>query len=215
MTVHTRKHVLVLGDNAKAPYHPLINIQEELSAILGEEQYEISYTDNYNTLDVDILHACDLFISYTDCWSSPIETDQAAALMQYVHQGGSLLVIHNGISLQSREECAELIGARFTGHPDYQSLEFHFSDTEHPVTRGVAPFFLEEEPYRFEFLPASHVSVLMEYAMEGQLYPAAWTANRGRGRLVYLMPGHHKPSFLHPACRQLIRNSANWLTEQL
>ncbi|SFS71187.1 ThuA domain-containing protein [Paenibacillus sp. BC26] len=210
-----QKHVLVLGDNARAPYHPLINIQEELSAILGEEQYEISYTDNYNSLDADILHACDLFISYTDCWSLPIETEQAAALMQYVHQGGSLLVIHNGISLQSREECVELIGARFTGHPDYQTLDFRFTHAEHPITDGVEPFSLEEEPYMFEFHPAGSVNLLMEYVLEGQRYPAAWTDNRGKGRLVYLMPGHHKPSFLHPASRQLIRNSADWLTKPL
>ncbi|WP_165822483.1 ThuA domain-containing protein [Paenibacillus montanisoli] len=209
--MNTPKHVLVLGDDASAPYHPLSNIKDELAAILGD-RYAIDMTDKYCALDPEIIHAYDLMISYTDCWTAPVTKKQAASLIQFVQCGGSLLIIHNGISLQSREECARLIGGKFTGHPDYQRLDFRKTDIEHPVTYGIEPFSLDEEPYQFEFYPEANVEVLLEYKLDDRRIPAAWTAARGQGRIVYLMPGHHKPSFLHPSCRTLIQNSAQWLT---
>ncbi|SEN96611.1 ThuA domain-containing protein [Paenibacillus sp. OV219] len=210
MTV--QKHILVLGDNnERAPYHPLINIQDELAAILGDH-YAIDITDNYSALDPDNIHSYDLIIAYTDCWSVPVTEHQAASLVQFVQRGGSLLVIHNGISLQSREECALLIGGKFTGHPDYQRLDFCKTEIQHPITSGIEPFSLEEEPYQFEFYADACNEVLLEYTLDDRRIPAAWTAIRGQGRIVYLMPGHHKPSFLHPSCRRLIQNCAQWLT---
>ncbi|REE94652.1 hypothetical protein A8990_101448 [Paenibacillus taihuensis] len=120
MTV--QKRILVLGDNnERAPYHPLDHIQDELAAIIGDH-HAIDMMDNYSVLDTDILQSYDLMIAYTDCWTTPVTEDQAASLSQFVQRGGSLLVIHNGISLQSREACARLIGGKFTGHPDYQRL---------------------------------------------------------------------------------------------
>ncbi|WP_308639432.1 ThuA domain-containing protein [Paenibacillus silvisoli] len=211
MTVH--KHILVLGDNnERAPYHPLSRIQDELAAILGDG-YAIDMTDNYSALDPEIIHSYDLMIAYTDCWTAPVTERQAASLIQFVQRGGSLLVIHNGISLQSREACAKLIGGKFTGHPDYQRLDFSKTAIEHPVTSGIEPFSLEEEPYQFEFYPDASIDVLLEYSLGDRRIPAAWTATRGQGRIVYLMPGHHMPSFLHPSSRRLIQNSAQWLTE--
>ncbi|WP_164545721.1 ThuA domain-containing protein [Paenibacillus albus] len=210
MSVH--KNILVLGDNnERAPYHPLKNIQDELAAILGD-LYTIHFTDNYSSLDPENLHSYDLMIAYTDCWNAPITEQHAASITQFVQRGGSLLVIHNGISLQSREECSKLIGGKFTGHPDYQLLDFRKTAVQHPVTIGIEPFSLEEEPYQFEFYSDASIEVLLEYTLDDRRIPAAWTIARGEGRIVYLMPGHHKPSFLHPSSRRLIQNSAQWLT---
>lgn len=207
-----QKHILVLGDNnERAPYHPLINIQEELAAILGDS-YAIHLTDDYNVLDPAILQSYDLMIAYNDCWTTPVAESQADSLIEFVQLGGSLLVIHNGISLQSRESCAKLIGGKFTGHPEYQRLDFFKTAVTHPVTSGIEPFSLEEEPYQFEVYSDAGIEVLLEYKLSEKRIPAAWTATRGLGHIVYVMPGHHKPSFLHPSCRRLIQNSAGWLT---
>ncbi|WP_181909357.1 ThuA domain-containing protein [Paenibacillus taihuensis] len=89
---------------------------------------------------------------------------------------------------------------------------FNQTAVTHPITSGIEPFSLEEEPYQFEFYSDANVEVLLEYKLGDQRIPAAWTAARGRGRIVYLMPGHHKPSFLHPSSRKLIQNSVQWLT---
>lgn len=203
-------HAIVLGDNARASYHPLEQVESELRSILGET-YILDSSEDYNVLRTNKLSSYDLFISYTDCWQGGVTSEQITGLLKYVFAGGKLLVIHNGISLQQREEYSQMIGARFTGHPPYQRLQFSPAASDHPIVQGIEPFSMEEEPYLFHFHSPGDLTVLLEYALDGQAMPAAWTSSYGEGSFVYLMPGHHLPSFQHEAYRRLIRSSANWL----
>ncbi|MFD2874827.1 hypothetical protein ACFTAO_00760 [Paenibacillus rhizoplanae] len=54
---------------------------------------------------------------------------------------------------------------------------------------------IEDEPYYFEQHPHFETTVLAEYPHDGAMRPAAWCHTFGEGRVVYLMPGHHLPSF--------------------
>ncbi|MNE91636.1 Trehalose utilization [compost metagenome] len=81
---------------------------------------------------------------------------------------------------------------------------------EHDITEGIEDFKLDEEPYRFEFDPFTEKTVLLEYEADGETYPAAWCHRYGQGRVVFLMPGHHEPTFRHPAVRKLILGAATW-----
>ncbi|WJH32815.1 ThuA domain-containing protein [Paenibacillus sp. CC-CFT747] len=122
-----------------------------------------------------------------------------------------MLVIHNGISLQAHESLYKLLGARFTGHPPYQALSFQVRESDHPLLQGISSFILEEEPYQYEVHPETERDVVLTYEAQGQVWPAAWVTRHGAGRLVYVMPGHHAPTFLHPEVRRLLRNAADWL----
>lgn len=210
---HVRKQALVIGNNADAPYHPLNAVQERLQQILKED-FELTVSLDYDQLAGDALENYDLCISYTDRWEEAVSAEQAAGLLTYVAKGGGLLVVHNGISLQVRPELAQLIGAKFTEHPPYTELEFgvaaDFGNASHPVVEGIEPFTLAEEPYRFEFDPFCAKKVLLTYRHEGQEWPAAWAHSYGLGKVVFLMPGHHLPSFQHPEVAKLLRGGAKW-----
>lgn len=203
---------LLLGDHSKAPYHPVPPIWEELRSI-ASGQLELDWIEDYHDVTRDQLQAYSLCISYTDCWKEEVSDEFAAALKAYTSFGGRLLVLHNGISLQVNESCYRLIGARFTGHPPYQPLRFHAISGEHEIMQGITSFELEEEPYEFEFHPEAKPNFLLEYELDGERRPAAWTLACGAGRIVYLMPGHHAPSFRHPVYQALIQNSVRWLLE--
>ncbi|WP_435924678.1 ThuA domain-containing protein [Paenibacillus sp. DYY-L-2] len=209
MNNHSKPKALLIGDYKDAPYHPLEAVEEKLLQIL-ESGWQVSTTDQYDSLLRENNSAYRLYISYADRWDRPVSSEQTAGLLSYVAEGGGLLVLHNGISLQARPEMAQMIGARFTGHPAYQELGFHVEMPEHPVTAGIRPFTMEEEPYRFEMAPLSDHEVLLTYHHEGERYPATWARSYGLGRIAYLMPGHHLESFLHPEYAKLIQNAANW-----
>ncbi|MFC5650160.1 ThuA domain-containing protein [Paenibacillus solisilvae] len=207
------KHAIVLGDNGdRAPYHPLVSIESELRSILGDN-YVLDSTEDYNVLSTEKLNRYDLFISCTDCFRGEVADEQITGLLSYVSAGGKLLVIHNGISLQVREEFSKMVGARFTGHPPYQLLNFHPTAADHPIMQGTRPFSMEDEPYLFQFHSPlkDDLTILLSYTLDGEIKPAAWTASYGKGRFVYLMPGHSLPSFQQEAYRTLIRSSADWL----
>ncbi|WJH32814.1 hypothetical protein N6H14_21420 [Paenibacillus sp. CC-CFT747] len=61
------KRVLLMGDNERAPYHPMNRIEEELRGIL-EDEFALESRTDYNQLDEGMLKAYDLCLSYTDCW---------------------------------------------------------------------------------------------------------------------------------------------------
>jgi hypothetical protein len=208
-----RKAVLV-GDNKLAQYHPLHAVEQELRTTLEEAELQLISTENHDIFQADGLAPYNLCIVYTDRWGTPASSAQTAGLLRYVAGGGGLLVLHNGISLQARNELSQMIGAKFTGHPPYGPLEFRATDSGHDIMRGIEGFAMDEEPYRFERDPFVATTVLLEYVHEGTSWPAAWAHEYGLGRVAYLMPGHHTGSLRHPMYRKLIAQSAKWVCER-
>jgi type 1 glutamine amidotransferase len=112
--------------------------------------------------------------------------------------------------VQCSYELAQMIGARFTGHPSYQRLHDAGTAEGHPLLEGVGDFTMDEEPYLFEFDPFTEKTVFLEFEYEGKRYPAGWEHAYGLGKVVYLQPGHHAPSFQPSDYRRLVLNSARW-----
>jgi uncharacterized protein len=204
-------NALLIGDFTEAPWHPLEPARQELESILGSE-FRLAATEDYNDLSKLDRQQYALCIAYTDCWNRQPVSEQTAGLLQYVAGGGGLLVLHNGISLQISYELQQMLGARFTGHPPYQLLQYYRSMPNHPLMNGVGDFVLEEEPYMFDFDPFTPKKVVLEFEYEGNRHPAAWELTFGLGRVVYLQPGHHAPSFRPESYRRLVLNSARWVT---
>jgi len=211
------KKARLLGDEAKALYHPLSGPAEEIKRAL-ETGFDLEITEEYDRMLSHSLQDLALFVSYTDCWSSAPSNEQAFGLLGYVEEGGGLLVVHTGISLCGNESLIPLIGGRFTGHPPYQSLEFTIPPglEEHPIVRGIPGFELEDEPYRFEFDEYEAVpqrkgsTILLHYRHEDRLWPAAWCHTYGQGRVVYFMPGHRAEALRHPQAQAFLRAAAKW-----
>ncbi|MGG1517854.1 ThuA domain-containing protein [Paenibacillus oryzisoli] len=200
---------LLLGNNDDAPYHPLRAVQERIIAILGAG-YDVTAAEGTSHLRPETLKPYSLVISYLDIWKKVPAPAEVAGLLHYVAGGGGLLVVHNGISVQGSPELSQLIGARFTGHPAYTTLPFALAGGDHPLTASLQPFVMDEEPYRFELDPLAQIDVLLTYAHEGQDWPAAWVRPYGLGRVAYLAPGHHLPSFQSEAYADWIRAAAKW-----
>lgn len=211
--MNERMKVWMVGDATDAPWHPLEPARQEVAAILGDE-FQITATEDYDSFEALKIEEYPICISYTDCWKRDLTREQTAGLLRYVAGGGSLLVIHNGISLQRSYELLQMIGAKFTGHPPYQKLAYYGTADNHPLMEGVADFELDEEPYLFEFDPFTKKTVFMEFEFEGKRYPAAWEHAYGLGKVVYLQPGHHAPSFQPEAYRRLVLNSVRHLSKR-
>ncbi|GIQ69581.1 hypothetical protein XYCOK13_24050 [Xylanibacillus composti] len=205
---------LVLGDNAKADWHPFDKIREGVTTILSEV-VEITYTEDYDALLADSLNSYDVFVSLADQWKNKLTSEQTAGLLSFVSNGGAFVCIHNGISLQSRSEVCRMIGAKFTGHPPYREIQIEVAATDHPIMKDVPSFIIQDEPYQYDLLPYTDKTVLMEYEHEGGRVPAGWCQEYGLGRVVYLMPGHDAGPFDIPAYRTVIRQSVQWAAKLL
>ena len=210
----SRVKALALGSYSEVKYHPFEGVDRELQNIL-EHDMELTCSEDLTLLNQKELSGYPLVIAYTEFSDHPLPQDQVAALISYVANGGGLLVIHNGISLQRNQELELMLGARFTHHPDFTALSVTISQPEHPIMQGIEDFVIEDEPYYFEHLPHLQTTILAEYLHDGAMRQAAWCHEFGLGRVVYFMPGHHLPSFSVEPFRQMIRQGALWAAAKL
>jgi type 1 glutamine amidotransferase len=201
--------VLLVGDHEAAEWHPLEPIRIELEAIL-ENEFELISTEDYDAFSDLESSGYKLCISYTDCWKRDLTARQKAGLLKFVAGGGSLIVLHSGISIQRSYELLQMVGAKFVRHPKYQELQYYGVSEGHPLLEGVDSFTVDEEPYMFEFDPFTKKTIFLEYEYEGNRYPAGWEQDYALGKVIYLQPGHNTVSFQPAAYRQLILNSARW-----
>ena len=170
-------------------------------------------TADYSILTDD--HPADMgvMIAYTDRWNDPVTRQQAGGIVRFIQRGGGLVLLHSGISLATNPELEELIGARFIGHPAYQSLSFRpvvGKGGAHPIVQHIEPFDSPDEPYRYSLSPSNDREIILEYSLDGQFYPAAWVQRSGAGRIAVLMPGHNRDSLQHVQVKRLIRSASLW-----
>lgn len=210
MEQKNRPSCLVLGNYTNVSYHPLKGPDKELQEIL--QGFEIEFTEDYDRFCGTSLRPYDLCVSYTE---DRLSDEQVAGLCSYVLNGGGLLAIHNGISVNARYEAAHLIGGRFRAHPDQKVLTYKPANTGHGILDGIGSFSMQEEPYQFDIDNLIETTLLLEYESEGRQWPAAWAHSYGRGRVAYLSPGHNTGSFMDPVYRELIHRSALWTAHLL
>jgi len=198
------KKIIAIG-TSDAKYHPLTSLAELGDTICG---YSLLCTNDHSRfLD---LNEYSMLICYVDEWEHPLEADHATALKEYISSGGKILSIHNGISTQNTPGLTEITGARFTQHPPSENLLIQ-PIAGHPVTEGVPAFTVFDEPYHYEI--SEPINILATYDWRGEAIPAAWERSYGKGKLVYLMPGHDSAVFQNEAYQQLIQNSIRYLLD--
>lgn len=204
---------IVIGDYLAAPYHKLSSVENELRDILSSN-VDLSFTEDRAYFNYEKLSRFDICILYVDCWEKRLSHEQMAGLLCYTASGGKLLIIHNGISYQNNPEFAQLVGGKFIGHPPYQKLNYKIVKDEHPIVKGISDFEMEEELYTFELDNLCDKEILMTASEGVSTVPAAWVKTYGKGKVVYLAPGHDRKSFENASFKKLIKNSGLWLLGQ-
>lgn len=198
------KKILLFGMYENAMYHPLTDIDIYLKSLVSDKELDV--TDQIEKICE--AEQYDAVISYWDDWNEPIPEKAANALYRYVENGGSLLALHNGISIQLQDRLKKLVGGKFITHPEQETLTFVVKKNE--MTDGCKDFSMKEEPYQFE-LEDDGKEIILTYLYREKEYPAGWRKYFGKGKVVYLAPGHTIHSFFNPEYTLLIRKSLEWL----
>ena len=192
-------HILLLGTYHQAPYHPLTGVDRILTDLLSDLG-EIRVTDRLE--DLAGLQSRDLLISYLDQWDTPIPKSAGDAILDFMEKDGRMLILHNGISLQSDERLIPLMGGRFDHHP--AQVPLCFSPEKGTCLEDIPAFTIMEEPYQFTHL-APDLKPLLTYVYDGKTCLAGW--KRGE-HVIYRCPGHTAQTFEETSYQQMIRRCA-------
>jgi type 1 glutamine amidotransferase len=201
-------------------------------APLAEKGFQFDSIANANDFSPDILPQypvvllakCDE-VSQTDKQSWKTEAVQQA-FINYVTNGGGLLVVHAGTVPGTHTEALDrLIGCRFKFHPKACSVTVQ-PVKPHPVSKGVEMFREQDEHYRLELIAPDADIIIASYSQRqgkedkyqedpynnspAAICPAGYVRTQGKGRVCVLTPGHYLGVWLNPQFQLTLSNALCW-----
>jgi type 1 glutamine amidotransferase len=148
-----------------------------------------------------------------------LDAGQRRAFEAFVRGGGGYLGIHAASSSENDWPWyAELVGARFTGHPEAQPARLIVEDREHPATAHLGRDWVRsDEWYEFDENPRARVRVLIsvdESSYRGGTmgdHPLVWCQELDAGRSFYTALGHDAAHYREPALREHLAGGLRWV----
>lgn len=225
-------------------HHDMNRVRRLLLDLLGEDdRLMVRCCADFG--DGTALERTDFLVTYTN--NVIPEGPALAALEAFVARGGRWLAIHGASALTRFKPPAvniggivlpgltdtpdlapdymKLLGVRFVSHLAPQSFTVQQSAASHPVTAGIAPFDVVDEPYILELHGDCTVLLESRYTGEAPGYVAGpWLTDdprpqlvlhrHGRGEVMYLAPGHACGRFdLRPFIEEMPVQSGPWISD--
>ncbi|MFZ1289885.1 MAG: ThuA domain-containing protein [Melioribacteraceae bacterium] len=177
------------------------------------ERIKDNITDKYNAL------------IFYDMWQE-INQAEKKAFIEMINRGKGIVFLHHSlVSYQHWDEFEKIIGGKyiekdFYDDPNIQGstyiedipMEIKVVDKNHPVTRGVNDFSINDEGYQnIKMSPGIHP--LLSVSHPNCTAIIGWTNSYGKSNIVYILLGHGYQAYENENYRKLIYNSINWVAE--
>jgi uncharacterized protein len=155
----------------------------------------------------------------------PITKDQKTAFLNVFERGiGTVFLHHSIVSHQEWDEYERIVGGRFFESPwedegriygpstyrHDQELVVRILRPDHPVTAGLEDFQIRDETYlNYRVQDTATPLLATDYRESGELL--GWTHAYRNSRIVYIMPGHDRQAYEHPAFRQILARALHYV----
>src|SRR5262249_28226478 len=160
------------------------------------------------------LDATDVLVWWARLRHDDVPADRAKAVVERVKAGKlGFLALHGARASKPfkalMETNCEPARWREDGRPEHVGVQ----SPQHPIARGISPFTIPQndmfaEPFT---VPKPETVVFVSTWDQGESIRSGLTWTIGRGRIVYLRPGHDAfPVMCHPSIRQIVANSVLW-----
>jgi type 1 glutamine amidotransferase len=152
-----------------------------------------------------------------------ITDEQGAAIKEFVQNGGALYALHNSshISLSSKDY-RDVMGGAYIDHPALRPFKVTVVNKEHPITRGVQDFIVNDEQHfviydkdpKYILLRSENIDGLTDVVEGKDLGTSAvggWAYDYGKGRVAFTAVGHTMHAMWQPEYFKLQKNAVRWL----
>lgn len=151
--------------------------------------------------------------------------DLEKSVLDYVENGGGLLVMHGGITMQNNSRAfSRLVGASFDYHPVQQLIDVKLADPSHPLVQAFPktgfrhvdePYFYKNAYETLDFTPLLYFEngKITEQKIsnpEGVTY-VSWIRPQGKGKVMYCSPSHNAQSFENPDLLRFLLNGMQYV----
>ena len=191
-------------------------------------RYEVTLAEDAAILETPAMSKYDLIIVNADRRDPEFKftKSQQEALLAWVKAGHGYVSIHGADNAAPDwiPEFRVMLGGVFShvGLPDGKVRKGHYNvkivDINHPITKGLAEFPLDDELY-YHMQIEKGVEPLATTAHDGTDWPVAWTRIYGKARVFHTPLGHRdfgpgKTDPLHdPNLLKLVIQGVDWVAE--
>ena len=173
----------------------------------------VVFPDAFEYLNIEAAKNYDALVFY-DMWQE-ITADQQAAYLELLNRGKPIVYLHHAlISFQEWEEFNRIVGGvweegKGTVKHNVQ-YTIQIADSDHPVTKGMQDFEIEDETYG-NFDAKSDVHALLKAEHPESAPVIGWTHRYGNSQIVYIQLGHDGLAYGNPGYRKLVDQGIRWV----
>ena len=212
------KVLLITGDDVSA--HPWREMSETTREILvNTGKFDVKICEDPLILEsATALKAYDVIVfTLFNFRSVPMITPKAQeSLLEFVKQGKGFFVQHlASASFAKWEEFGKLCGRKWvmgtSGHGDRSVFEVKIVNDQHPITKGMTSFKVDDELYA-KLQGDEPIEVLAEADSDWskKTEPLVFTRTYGKGRVVHNAFGHDRKAILTPEVARIIARGTEW-----
>ncbi len=155
-----------------------------------------------------------------------ITAKERERLDKFLKRGGGLVVIHDAVCGDDAQWFKTIIGGAWEHkHSKYYEgdVALYFLDTEHPITRGISNFDLNDEIYYdLHMMPEARVLASAykpdeRNSHDGKIHPSVydiapqmWVYEKDNYRAFVTLQGHNHKTFSLPHFRALLLRAIAW-----
>ena len=206
------KKVLMVGGGSSHDYQRWYK-NEDTKFLDSFDHLEVQYTENTDSI-AHYLKSTDLLILVNN---QEIAAPSKVAIEKFIQKGKPMIMMHAAVWYNWNDWPKynfEYVGGGSKSHEKVQEFKNLVVNNGHAITKNVSPQFnFQDELYRHEPDPAGKgidVLVIGESLETGKVYPAVFTVNHPKSRLVGITQGHDQHSHLNKDYKAILINSVNW-----
>lgn len=174
--------------------------------------------------DADLLVTCRYAGRDSRAWDSEPVTDsmsegdmfwterQVSAVIDNVKKRGmGFLALHCTVAC-SNDDMLNLMDVQPQMHEEVQPVWVRDLNNNHPITRGIKPFYISvEEQFGALIRTASTTTLFGTTAIHDKRERiGGWCLDQGKGRIVGLLPGHTNYAYDMPQYQEILWRAAHW-----
>lgn len=222
------KIVAVMGDY----WHPAAAQERHVRQILGDiPKSRIYFVQASRYLTADLLLDADLFISARyggrddPGWvTNPVVEDRPQgdeiwtnehieAIIDTVSNKGMGWIAAHCTQMNNNDRLTAFLGIDPILHQEIQPIVITDINQNHPITQGIDNFFINlDEQFDAHILqPTTTTQLFRTIAVHDKRNAlGGWSLERGKGRIVGLLPGHYQWSYREPEYQKIFWRAAHW-----
>jgi putative membrane-bound dehydrogenase-like protein len=158
------------------------------------------------------LAATDVLVCYA-AENGTLDAAQRADLMGFLERGGGIVVLHDAVCGDDAPWFQTVIGGAWEhGHSKWLEgrIGLYMADAEHPITRGIPHFELDDEIYHDLHLEPDVQVLGSSFRTVFDIEPQMWTYESKGYRAFVSLQGHRHDTFAHPAWRAIVLRGIAW-----